>query len=70
MRYLNQTLITFEIFLKDSKWESPFLIIQKSPEISQTYSEPSQVSKMEIFTKTVNSIKPLSIFAKCTILDI
>ena len=35
----------------------------------ETYTEPSQTSKMELFAKIVNSWKPLTIFAKCFILD-
>ena len=36
---------------------------------AETYTEPSQTSKMELFAKIVNSCKPLTIFAKCFILD-
>ena len=31
---------------------------------AERYSEPSQTSEMELFTKTVNGLKPLTIFAK------
>ena len=34
------------------------------------HSGPSQTSKMELFTKVVNDLKPLSIFAKSVILDV
>ena len=34
------------------------------------FLEPSQISKMELFVKIVNSIKPLTIFTKVLILDI
>ena len=30
----------------------------------------SQISKMELFVKTVNSLKPLNVFTKSSILDI
>ena len=36
----------------------------------ETYSKPSQTSKMEIFGKSVNSLMPLTIFANSCILDI
>ena len=38
--------------------------------ISETYSEPSQTSKMELFVKIVKSWNPLSIFAKSSIIDV
>ena len=34
------------------------------------YFEPLQASKVELFAYTVNSLKPLTIFAKSSILDI
>ena len=37
--------------------------------MTQAYSGPSQVSKMECFAKIVNSWKSLTIFAKRSILD-
>ena len=36
----------------------------------ETYSEPCQTSKIEYFLKRVSDYKPLTIFAKCYILDI
>ena len=35
---------------------------------AERYSEPSQTSGMEVFTKTINWLKPLKIFAKRSIL--
>ena len=35
-----------------------------------TYSEPSEVSKMEFFTKIVNSFDPVTTFTKGSILDV
>ena len=32
----------------------------------ERYSEPSQTSEMELFTKTVNGLKPLTVLAKRT----
>ena len=40
------------------------------PELTGTYSEPRQTSKIVLFAKTVNSWKPLTIFAKSPILNI
>ena len=34
------------------------------------YSEPCQTSKMELFLKIINGRKPLTIFAKSSILDV
>ena len=38
--------------------------------ITEAYSEPCQISKMELFTKVVNSFHPLTIFAKRCVLDV
>ena len=37
---------------------------------SEAYSEPSLISKMELFAKIVKGFQPLSIFAKNSILDV
>ena len=37
---------------------------------AELYSQPSQIFKMELFAKIVNTWKPLTIFAKNSILDI
>ena len=37
---------------------------------AKTYSEPSQTSELQLFTKTVNGLKPLTIFAKRSNLDV
>ena len=37
---------------------------------AERYPEPSLISEMELFTKTVNGPKPLTIFAKRSILNI
>ena len=37
---------------------------------AERYAEPSQVSEMELFTKTVNGPKPFTIFAKRSILNV
>ena len=38
--------------------------------ISETFSEPSQTSKTELFAKIINNWKPLTIFTKSSILDV
>ena len=38
--------------------------------VSDAYSEASQTSKMDSSTKTVNDLKPLTIFAKPSVLDV
>ena len=38
--------------------------------ISEAYSEPCQLSKMEFFAKIFNGLKLLTVFAKISILDI
>ena len=38
-------------------------------QIAEAYSETSRTSKMTLFTKIVNGIKPLTTFAKRSILD-
>ena len=35
----------------------------------EVYSEPSRTSKMELIAKIIKDIQPLTIFAKCSILD-
>ena len=37
---------------------------------TETYSEAYQTSKMELLVKIVNDRKPLTIFAKSSILDV
>ena len=36
----------------------------------EAYSKPSQTSKLELFAKTVNGFKPLTIFAKSSTLHV
>ena len=52
-RYLNKIFIKLERFLKDAKWQPQFIIIGKTSRYSQTYSEPSKTSKMELFENIV-----------------
>ena len=40
-----------------------------SSPFSEAYLKPSQTSKKELFAKIINSWKPLTTFAKSTILD-
>ena len=37
---------------------------------AELHSEPSQTSKIEVFAKIINGFKPLTIFAKKSILDV
>ena len=37
---------------------------------AEKYSEPCQRSKMELFVKMAMAQKPLTIFAKCSVLDV
>ena len=46
------------------------LFVHEGPEIPEEYSEPSQTSKVDIFTKIVDSKQPAIIFAKSSILDV
>ena len=45
-------------------------MVVKYTQITQAYSEPSQKSQMEYFAKIVNDMKPLTIFVKCSFLDV
>ena len=38
-------------------------------QMSEAYSESCQKSKMELFVKIVNGLKPLTVFKKSSILD-
>ena len=38
--------------------------------LAEAYSEPSQTSKMELCVKLVNSLQPLTLFLKNSILDV
>ena len=58
--------IRFEIDLNWFKNET-FLTLEA---ISETYSEPCQISKMEVFAKIVNGFSFLTIFTKNSILDV
>ena len=53
--------------LKRVEIDSIKLESTKKAEVS---SEPCQTSKTERFAKTANNWKPLTIFAKCSILDV
>ena len=44
--------------------------IAMSPKNLETYSEPSQTSKMELLAKIIHGGKPLTIFAKNAIVDV
>ena len=59
-----------ERFSEDSKWQPQFIIIQKTPRLSETYLEPSKTSKMELFANIVDCIQHLIIFAKSSILGV
>ena len=37
---------------------------------AKTYSEPNQTLELQLFTKTVTGLKPLTIFDKRSILDV
>ena len=51
-------------------WQPQLIIIAKTPGSSETYSEPSQTFKMELFAKIIGCIQPLTIFAKRSILGV
>ena len=63
-RYLSKILFKVEKFLKDSNWKPQLVIIEKACGESETYSEPSETSKMKLFAEIVDCIQPLTIFAK------
>ena len=44
--------------------------IDDIPYLTETQSEPSQASKVELFAKIVNCFEPITIFAKRSNLDI
>ena len=50
--------------MKDSKWKRQSIAIEKASGLSETYSEPSETSKMELSAKIVDCIQTLAIFAK------
>ena len=50
--------------MKDSKWKRQLIIIEKASGYSETYSKPSETSKMGLSSKTVDCIQPSTIFAK------
>ena len=59
--------------LNESKLnKNPFLLFgdESARQISETYLESMQTSKVELFTKRVNGFKWLTVFAKTSILDI
>ena len=53
--------------MDDSTRQSQLIMTKKAPGYSETYSEPSQTSKIEFFSKTVKIMQSLTIFAKCSI---
>ena len=54
--------------MKDSKWKPQLIIIKNVSGYSETYSEPSEKSNMELSAKIVDCIQSLTIFAKHFIL--
>ena len=55
------------MYKKMSMMRSIFI---KAESYTNTYSEPCETSKKELFAKIVNSRKPLSIFEKGPVLNI
>ena len=51
-------------------WETQMFGKKGSENLTKIHSEPCQTSKMAIFAKIVNYQKSLSIFAKCSSLDV
>ena len=56
--------------MKDSKWKPHLIIIEKASGYSETSSEPSERSKMNLSAKIIDCIHPLTIFAKHFILGV
>ena len=50
--------------MKDSKWMSQLITIEKASGLSEIYLEPSETSKMELSAKIVDCIQTLAIFSK------
>ena len=50
--------------MKDSKWKSQLITTEKASGLSETYSEPTETSKMELSAKIVDCIQTLAVFAK------
>ena len=70
---VNNDVVTTLWQRRCASWEDnkiDFFLIGKYSDIAhpEPYSEPSQTSKMELLAKIVNSLKPLTIFPKCSIL--
>ena len=63
-RVLNTPLIYILLSLTTNSRVSDF------QHLAEAYSEPSRTYKMELFAKVVNRFHSLSIFAKCSILDV
>ena len=67
--FLNETLIlSDEITIEFSKKLQNLLL--SSIFERHVYLEPIQISKMELFVKIVNSLMPLNILTKNSILDV
>ena len=57
--------------MKDSKWKPQLIIIiGKASGYSETYSEPSETSKMELSAKIVDCIQLLTFFVKHFLLGV
>ena len=52
------------------KFTSLVLLSREIEPSRGAYSEPSHPSKMELFAKMVIGFQPITIFAKCSILDV
>ena len=49
--------------MKDSKCKRQLIKIEKASGLSETYSEPSEISMIELSSKIVDCIQPITIFA-------
>ena len=56
--------------MKDSKWKRQLIRIEKASGESETYSEPSKTSMIELSSKIGDCIQPFIIFAKHFILRV
>ena len=54
--------------MKDYGRKPRLIIIEKASGYSETYSEPSETSKMVLFAKVVDCLQPLTIFVEHFIL--
>ena len=70
VRFLKSSLLLYTNYDVTCLTEDLKILLKFKIFNTETYSEPSRISQMELFAKIVNGFQPLTIFARSSILDV